>query len=106
MALPFPDRPATPELSAWGSSLLEVDGYIAGYAISVEKGSLDPREMSDIESLALDVENLCGSLEEIQVEGEKESALLNGFRIYVAALLRLVRELASLAQQNGGSGAR
>ncbi|MER7951307.1 hypothetical protein ABTY59_28320 [Streptomyces sp. NPDC096079] len=106
MALPFPGRPVTSELEAWGSSLLEVDGYVAGYAVRVEKGSLDPREMRDIEALVRDVEDLCDSIGEIRVEGEEESTRLNEFTIYVLALARLVRELASLAQRSGGPDTR
>jgi hypothetical protein len=103
MALPYPDYPRTEKLRDWNSFLLDLDGHIAGYAIQVNDGDLNAREVPDLGSLVLEVENLCRSIEEIHPEGEKESGLLNEYRVYVAALERLVRELASLARQEGES---
>ncbi|MFI6689215.1 hypothetical protein [Streptomyces sp. NPDC050485] len=91
------------ELSDWGSSLLAVDGYIAGYAIRVESGSLDPREISDIDPLVLEVESLRRSLEDIRPQTREYIAPLEEFRCYIVALEALIHALALLADESGES---
>ncbi|MFF8835166.1 hypothetical protein [Streptomyces sp. NPDC015130] len=98
MALPFPGRPGSKELREWGFGLLSIDGHIAGYAIRVEKGSLDPREIPDADDLASEVGELSRSLEEIRPQNREDESSIEEFKQYVAALERLVCELATLTR--------
>ncbi|MFF4232821.1 hypothetical protein [Streptomyces sp. NPDC001820] len=102
-SLRYPDYPRTEELRDWNSHLLTLDGHIAGYAIRVGEGTLDVREVQDLESLVLAVENLARSLEDIRPQSQEDTDLLKDYRHYMAALERLIHELASLAHREGGA---
>ncbi|MFC5805835.1 hypothetical protein [Streptomyces formicae] len=103
MAIPYPDYPRMEELRDWNSFLLDLDGHIAGYATRVNNGSLDAGEVPDVGSLVLEVENLRRDLERIRPERSEDADLLNKYRVYTAALERVVRELAALARPQGES---
>ncbi|MFF2729708.1 hypothetical protein ACFVS9_17600 [Streptomyces sp. NPDC058008] len=98
MALSFPGRPAQKELDEWGSALLMVDSHIAGYAIRVEKGSLDPRGITEADSLVSEVADLQRRLRAIQPQIPAEENAYEQFVRYVLALQDLTRALAALAR--------
>lgn len=99
MALPYPDYPRWDTLRDWNSRLLELDGHIAGYATRVNKGRLDASAIPEIHSLVLQVGTLRRDLAEMNPEREEDVDLMNGYRVYVSALERLTRSLASLASK-------
>ncbi|MFF4468382.1 hypothetical protein ACFYZ3_02370 [Streptomyces sp. NPDC001599] len=98
-AMPYPDHPRMERLRDWNSLLLDLDGHVAGYATRVNDGRLAAWEVPDVDSLVLDAESLRRDLGDIRPEREEDAGLLDAYRTYVAALERLVRELASLAHR-------
>ncbi|MEU2429903.1 MULTISPECIES: hypothetical protein [unclassified Streptomyces] len=103
LALPYPDYPRMEELRDWNSFLLDLDGHIAGYATRVGNGSLDASEVPDVDALVLEVETLRRDLELVRPERSEDAELLNKYRVYTAALERVVRGLAALARRQGES---
>ncbi|MBT2392368.1 hypothetical protein J7E87_23825 [Streptomyces sp. ISL-1] len=49
------------------------------------------------------MENLARSLEDIRPQSQEDTDLLKDYRHYMAALERLIHELASLAHREGGA---
>ncbi|MEV7127673.1 hypothetical protein [Streptomyces sp. NPDC093260] len=97
-ALPYPDYPREEALRDWNSRLLDLDGYVAGYATRVYDGRIGAAEVPDTGALVVEAETLRRDLDSVTPHGADEAGLVSDYRAYAEALERMVRLLAALAR--------
>jgi hypothetical protein len=98
-AMPYPPYPQLVELQDWNSRLLVIDGHVAGYASRVKNGRMKARDIPRLAELILEIESLRTSLEAIEPLSSEDTRLIDGFKIYIAALQRMMLELGRLASR-------
>lgn len=95
--LPFPDRPQGEKLRNWGTDLLALDTFVAGEAMQVDAGTMAAGDVPDLEQNIAKAKSLLRDLDALTFEVGTELSLLEEFRTYAAALLRMLEEMGALA---------
>ncbi|MFC8711147.1 hypothetical protein ACFUCQ_14715 [Streptomyces sp. NPDC057197] len=97
-ALPYPALPRGEELRDWNSRLLDLDGYVAGYAARVRDGRIGAAEVPGTGALLLEAETLRRDLDALGPQEGDDAEPVDDYRAYLGALERMVRLLALLAR--------